>query len=73
MINLTNLLKNKGNAASKIVFCTVFFLVISLDSFAPPPPPPNPNIPIDGGIGFLIAAGIAYGAKKSFDFKKKKH
>ena len=30
-----------------------------------PPPPPNPEaIPIDGGLGFLLAAGMAYGAKK---------
>ncbi len=40
----------------------------------PPPPPgggppcwPPPCIPIDGGIVFLIAAGIAYGGKKAFD------
>lgn len=36
---------------------------------APPPPPvPNP-IPIDGGLGFLIAAGMVYGAKKLYDNK----
>lgn len=30
-----------------------------------PPPPPDPEpIPIDGGLGFLIAAGLAYGARK---------
>ncbi len=28
-----------------------------------PPPPPNP-IPIDGGVGFLLAAGVGYGIKK---------
>lgn len=40
-------------------------------------PPPNPpcwpppcTIPIDGGIGFLIVAGIAYGGKKVLDQKK---
>ncbi|MFT5913563.1 MAG: hypothetical protein ACJAWV_001165 [Flammeovirgaceae bacterium] len=26
-------------------------------------PPPNP-IPIDGGVGFLIAAGVGYGLKR---------
>ena len=32
---------------------------------AQPPPPPDPEaIPIDGGLGFLLAAGMAYGAKK---------
>jgi hypothetical protein len=28
-----------------------------------PPPPPNP-IPIDGGIGFLLTAGVGYGLKR---------
>jgi hypothetical protein len=28
-----------------------------------PPPPPNP-IPIDGGVGFLLAAGVGYGLKR---------
>lgn len=29
------------------------------------------EIPIDGGIGLLIAAGVAYGAKKAYDKRKK--
>ncbi len=28
-----------------------------------PPPPPNP-IPIDGGVGFLLAAGLGYGVRR---------
>ncbi len=28
-------------------------------------------IPIDGGVGFLIAAGLVYGGKKANDLKKK--
>ena len=28
-----------------------------------PPPPPSP-IPIDGGVGFLVAAGLGYGIRK---------
>ena len=50
----------------------------------PPPPPggggggsdppcwPPPCIPIDGGIGILVAAGIAYGGKKALDRQGKK-
>lgn len=45
---------------------------------APPPPPagspgcwPPPCIPVDGGIGFLIAAGAAYGVKKLYNSHKK--
>jgi hypothetical protein len=40
----------------------------------PPPPPdpcfPNPCIPIDGGIGFLVAAAAAFGGKKLLERKQ---
>ena len=72
MIKVREKLFSKSGAIGKTLFCVVFFLMLSLEMYAPPPPPPVPQIPIDGGIGFLIAAGIAYGAKKSFDFSKKK-
>ena len=32
----------------------------------------NPDIPIDGGLGLLVAAGVAYGAKKVHEARKKK-
>lgn len=28
-------------------------------------------IPVDGGLAFLLAAGVGYGAKKAYDRKKK--
>lgn len=31
---------------------------------------PPPCIPIDGGLGFLLAAGAIYGGKKLLDYKK---
>ena len=38
-----------------------------------PPPcwPPPCVVPLDGGISLLIAAGIALGGKKFYDFRKK--
>ena len=58
----------------------LFFLFISIDyADAQPPPPgggtgppcwPPPCIPIDGGITFLMAAGVAYGAKKVIQIQK---
>lgn len=58
----------------------IFLLSIGLyykSNAAPPPPPgggpgcwPPPCVPIDGGIGLLIAAGVAYGAKKIISSKK---
>jgi hypothetical protein len=43
----------------------------------PPSGPPcggpfGPACPIDGGVSLLIAAGLAYGGKKSFDIARKK-
>ena len=29
------------------------------------------NVPIDGGLSLLVAAGVAYGAKKGYDKSKK--
>lgn len=31
---------------------------------------PNPCVPIDGGISFLVAAGLAFGGKKLYDARK---
>ena len=33
---------------------------------------PPPCVPIDGGISILLAAGLGYGGKKSFDYSKNK-
>jgi hypothetical protein len=35
-----------------------------------PPGNPRPFIPIDGGISILAAAGIAYGARKVYIYRK---
>ena len=35
-----------------------------------PPCWPPPCIPVDGGASLLIAAGIAFGAKKVYDLNK---
>ncbi len=50
----------------KISGILVFLLLVSISlSFgqADPTPPPG-AVPIDGGVGFLLAAGAAYGVKK---------
>lgn len=71
----------KKTLASLFILTIICSLLTIGDSFAggPPGPPgggndppcwPPPCIPIDGGIGFLIAAGVAYGGKKAFDIQK---
>ncbi len=53
----------------------VLFILACLSAttlFAQPCPPGCPDIvPIDGGISLLVAAGVAYGAKKVHERKKK--
>jgi hypothetical protein len=55
----------------------IAFAILTFDMQAqgvdptPPTPPPTTNVPVDGGISGLIAAGIAYGAKKLHDRRKK--
>ncbi|HIA11488.1 MAG TPA: hypothetical protein EYN69_05375 [Flavobacteriales bacterium] len=67
-----------------IPFAVIILAICSMEVQAagPPGPPggggdppcwPPPCIPIDGGIGFLLAAGLAYGGKKALgSFKKEK-
>ena len=33
----------------------------------------NPDVPIDGGLSLLVAAGIGYGIKKTRDAKRKRN
>ena len=62
----------------KVLFAvSIIFIAEKALSMAPPPPPPppaagGPQVPIDGGVGLLIAAGVGYGAKKYYDKKKNK-
>ncbi len=71
-----------------IIFTVILAVIMLLpefasDVFAPPSGPPGgtgggspigdpAGVPIDGGLGFLLAAGVAYGGKKLKDRKKAK-
>ena len=55
----------------------VVFTVVAYAQPGPPSGPPcggpfGPACPIDGGVSLLIAAGLAYGGKKSYDMARKK-
>ena len=48
-------------------------ILLTSSVFAQPGDPgDDPDIPIDGGISLLIAAGALYGSKKIYDARKKK-
>ncbi len=55
-----------------IILLLAFILVPAfLNTALGQPPPPTPqSIPFDGGLSILIAAGIAYGAKKIHNAQK---
>lgn len=69
----------------RFVFITLFIIALSIanNAFAagPPGPPsgggggppcwPPPCVPIDGGLSFLLIAGMVYGGKKAYDLSKK--
>lgn len=67
----------KTSSLLKALFVfSILFVTEKALSMAPPPPPPpaagGPVVPIDGGVGLLIAAGVGYGAKKYYDKKRNK-
>ncbi len=53
-----------------IVFTLLVFPGLVKDAAAQPPPPPPQDIPIDGGLFLLIAAGATYGARKLYKQQK---
>ena len=69
--NTFTLIKNNVymNKALTILIFLIIFIVTPIfvqTAIAQPPPPPVEPIPIDGGLGFLLAAGIGYAAKKLY-------
>ena len=60
------------NKQFKILIFLVFFLFFPVfinSLMAQSPPPTGEEIPLDGGLGFLLAAGVAYAARKLYKHK----
>jgi hypothetical protein len=56
-----------------LLFICIFFSDFTMYAQGPGGDPEgDPDlIPIDGGLGFLLAAGVGYGVKKARDLKRK--
>ncbi|MCF6364616.1 MAG: hypothetical protein L3J35_00260 [Bacteroidales bacterium] len=52
------------------VFTLLVLPIFIKNASAQPPPPPPQDIPIDGGLFLLIAAGATYGARKLYKQQK---
>lgn len=62
------------NRFIKLFAAVAMLVMFSQLAFAQPPPPATPAaVPIDGGLGFLLAAGAGLGAKKAWDLRKQKN
>lgn len=55
----------------KVLFYLIFSFTLTVSASAQPGDPgSDPDIPIDGGVSLLAAAGLAYGAKKMVDKRR---
>lgn len=79
LVKIYTFMKKISLLACVATLC-ILSLATSISLFAQggggPVPDPTPtsgtnNVPIDGGISLLAAAGVAYGAKKLHDARKK--
>ncbi len=52
-----------------IIFCYAPFILHAQPN---PGGDPDATVPIDGGLSFLAAAGVAYGVKKLKEYRKQK-
>ena len=65
----------KKNFMNKLLTILGFIVIFVLSpafvqiAIAQPPPPIPVDIPIDGGLGFLLAAGVAYAARRLYKNK----
>lgn len=63
--------QNNINFYTAIRLLLMIVLVLSGQVLLAQDPGGDPGIiPVDGGLVFLLAAGVSYGAKKAYDFRK---
>ena len=72
--------QNSTKTSLLCILATVAMALSSQVAMAQPPPPDDPNnvgggtggagVPIDGGLGILMAAGAGLGLKKAWDARK---
>ena len=63
----------KGTTLLKYLVLIIVFAmpVLAIAQGGPGDPGGDPDVPIDGGLSLLLAAGVGYVAKKGYDKRKK--
>jgi hypothetical protein len=72
-------MRNQSLSKYLIVFVIAFFLAVEIRAQDDPGDPGNSNpggtpsgwVPIDGGLGFLLTAGLGLGIKRALQSKHK--
>ena len=49
-----------------LIILFIIFPMFIQNAIGQPPPPPPQDIPIDGGLLFLLIAGLIYGGRKFY-------
>jgi hypothetical protein len=57
-------MKNKKLISSGIFLLLAIYGIAQQNLPRPDPTPPNPNMPIDGGLVFLIVVAVVFGVRK---------
>lgn len=67
-------MKMRNQIISSMILAVIVLLapVMAMAQFPPFDPGGNPDVPIDGGLSVLLAAGAGYVVKKGYDRKKRK-
>lgn len=65
-------MKRNNWLTALIIICSLLFAPELMANIPEGPGgDPDAEVPLDGGVSLLVAAGVAYGAKKAYDKRKK--
>ncbi len=68
---MKNVLNYIGKFLPLVLVVAILFFPVLVHAQQPPDPGGDPDVPVDGGLSILLAAGIGYGVKKIRDQRKK--
>ena len=63
-------MKPNGKLLFTLATLVIFLIFLPTVLHAQIDPETDPDIPIDGGVGVLLAIGVGYGLKKMRDYRK---